>query len=415
MRVGLARVSTGKRAQDISIEGQIADLQRAGCDRVLAERASAYSGGKRPAWDELWGLVASGVVTEVLVVDQSRLSRKGEDMAFLAACQQQGVVVRALTGGVIEVESYGGFITAGVLSVMNQASSRLIGAKVRDGLRRRRDAGFLATGRLPFGYCAIDGKASIHPEQFPLARDMFDALMAGSMNLNGWIRETGAQWSVTGLRRWLDHPMLRGYAHGRWDGVVALISWQEWEQATRLRRARSRIVGSTAQRVHLFTGLVVCGCCGKACHRQMDGATARLKCKQAGCQWYGRSIREALVRDQVIDALRGKAVEMASVVETVEAPEPAECGELRAQLLQLEALAASGVAGLDPAVRELRDRVAELQQVAAGPRMEGLADLFAKPGVLELATDAELRDVVVEFVGEIRFCGNPQEVLIALR
>ena len=36
MRVGLARVSTSKRAQDISIEGQVQQLEGAGCDRVLA-------------------------------------------------------------------------------------------------------------------------------------------------------------------------------------------------------------------------------------------------------------------------------------------------------------------------------------------------------------------------------------------
>jgi DNA invertase Pin-like site-specific DNA recombinase len=170
MRVGLARVSTTKRAQDTSIEGQIQQLEAAGCDRVLAERASAYSGKRRPAWEELWILVASGAVTEVLVIDQSRLSRKGDDMAFLAACAQQGVKVRALTGGEIEVESYSGFITAGVLSVMNQASSRLVGAKVRDGLARRRSAGFLGTGRLPFGYCSQDGRAAPHPTEFSLAR-----------------------------------------------------------------------------------------------------------------------------------------------------------------------------------------------------------------------------------------------------
>ena len=415
MRVGLARVSTTKRAQDTSIEGQIQQLQAAGCDRVLAERASAYSGGKRPAWEELWSLVASGVVSEVVVIDQSRLSRKGDDMAFLAACAQQGVRVRALTGGEIEVESYSGFITAGVLSVMNQASSRLVGAKVRDGLARRRAAGFLGTGRLPFGYCSVDGRAAPDPAAWASARARFDGLLAAGLNINQWIRDTGAHVSHTGIRRWLDHPMLRGFAHGQWSGVEALITWQEWEQATRLRQARATAIGRTAGRVRLFTGLVCCSGCGRACHRQMDGDTARLKCKTPACRFYGRSIQEAAVRAQVVDALRTRAVELAELAGTPQRQDPPEAIELQAQLRQLEALDRSGVAGLAPALADLRQRLGALQQVASGPRYDGLAELFATPGTLELATDEELRAIVVEFVAGVRFLGQPRHVEITLR
>ena len=79
------------------------------------------------------GLVASGKVTEVLVVDQSRLSRSGDDLEFLQACALQKVTVRALTGGVIETETVGGFMQAGIMSVVNQAYSRLNSAKVKMG------------------------------------------------------------------------------------------------------------------------------------------------------------------------------------------------------------------------------------------------------------------------------------------
>ena len=416
MRVGLARVSTSKRAQDVSIEGQVQQLEQAGCDRVLAERASAYQKGKRrPAWEELWSLVAAGVVSEVLVIDQSRLSRSGDDMAFLAACAQQGVRVQALTGGEIEVESYSGFVTAGVLSVMNQASSRLVGAKVRDGLARRRAAGYLGTGRLPFGYCSQDGRAAADPTTWAQARARFDGLLAAGMNINQWIRDSGTDVSHTGVRRWLDHPMLRGFAHGQWGAVPALISWQEWEQATRLRQSRASAVGRTAGRLRLFTGLVSCSGCGRSCHRQMDGDTARLKCKTPACAFYGRSIQEAVVRAQVLDALRTRAAELVELAAMPQHQEPPEAIELRAQLHQLEALDRSGVAGLAPALADLRQRLSALQQVASGPRYDGLAGLVATPGTLELATDEELRALVVEFVAAVRFLGNPKRVEITLR
>lgn len=416
MRVGLARVSTTKRAQEISVEAQVLQLEAAGCDRVLAEKASAYKkGARRPAWEELWSLVASGVVTEVLVIDQSRLSRKGDDMAFLAACAQKGIQVRALCGGPIEVQSYNGFVMAGVVSVMNQASSMLVGAKVRDGLARRRAAGYLGTGRLPFGYCSLEGRAAPHPTEFAEARARFDGLMAAGWNINQWLRDTGTDVSHTGVRRWLDHPMLRGFAHGQWGAVPALISWQEWEQAHRIRQARATAIGRTAGRLRLFTGLVSCKECDRSCHRQMDGDTPRLKCKTPSCSLYGKSIQEAVVRAQVLDALRSRAEELAELAGGPQHQEPPEAIELRSQLHQLEALDRSGVAGLAAALADLRDRLSSLQQVASGPRYDGLAELFAAPGTLELTTDEELRAIVIEFVAAIRFLGNPRRVEITLR
>ena len=50
MRVGFARVSTDKREQDTSIDGQVEQLKKAGCDTVIVERASAYIGKHRPGW-----------------------------------------------------------------------------------------------------------------------------------------------------------------------------------------------------------------------------------------------------------------------------------------------------------------------------------------------------------------------------
>jgi hypothetical protein len=323
--------------------------------------------------------------------------------------------VQALTGGEIEVESYSGFVTAGVLSVMNQASSRLVGAKVRDGLARRRAAGYLGTGRLPFGYCSVDGRAAPDPTTWTTARARFDGLLAAGMNINQWIRDSGTDVSHTGIRRWLDHPMLRGFAHGQWGAVPALISWQEWEQATRLRQARASAIGRTAGRLRLFTGLVCCSECGRSCHRQMDGDTARLKCKVPACAFYGRSIQEAVVRAQVLDALRTRAAELVELAAMPQHQEPPEAIALRAQLHQLESLDRSGVAGLAPALADLRARLAALQQVASGPRYDGLAGLVATPVTLELATDEELRALVVEFVAAIRFLGNPRRVEITLR
>jgi hypothetical protein len=413
MRIGYARVSTTKAEQEVSIEGQVADLQAAGCVRVIAETKSAYK-GRRSGWEELWGLVAGGGVSEVLVIDQSRLSRSGDDLQFLAACAQQGVTVRALTGGVIEAETYTGFVAAGVLSVMNQAQSKLIGAKVKDGIRRRREAGYLASGRLPFGYRSVDGKAAPDAEDWPQARAQFDALLASGMNISGWIRSTGTRRTLSGVKRWLDHPMLRGFAHGRWGAVEPLISWQEWEQAKRLQQARATMRGRAAGSTHLFTGLVRCKACGVNLHNIDDKGTKRLKCKSSYCNWYGKSIRVSVVRDDVIVALRRAADAMAEL--HAQAPaEPAEAIALRAQVAQLEQLQSSGVPGLNGSIDALRVQLRALAGVVSGPRHDLLVEALARPGLLERSSDDQLRALVIEFVERISYRGQPDGVQVTVR
>jgi DNA invertase Pin-like site-specific DNA recombinase len=412
VRIGYARVSTTKTEQDLSIEGQEQQLLAAGCDRVIVERASAYR-GRRPGWDELWAIVASGHATEVLVVDQSRLSRSGDDLDFLNACALQGVTVRALTGGVIEAETYSGFVAAGVMSVVNQAQSKLIGAKVRDGIARRRAAGHYGSGKVPFGYCVIDGQVRPHPEQHEAARVMWLQLLELQMNVSGWIKATGMPWTPRGVRTWIQNPMLRGAVRGEWGRVEPVISWAEWERAQAMLRVRSTIRGQTAHRVHLFTGLVACEACGKNLHSVRKGRQYRLTCLARHCPWYGRSIRFDVVRRQVIEALTRHHEQLGQGTGRGDQQETPEQQQLRADLANLEQLAHL------PGVQELIDRqraqlaLLTVQQSAPDSKKSSLVLRHVK--VLELATDEELRAIVLDFVRSIVWPGGSELVLVELR
>ena len=412
MRVGYCRVSTTKAEQDISLEGQQQQLLAAGCDEVIVERASAFK-GQRKGWTHLWALVASGRVTEVLVVDQSRLSRSGDDIEFLHACSLKGVTVRALTGGEIEVESVGGFITSSVMSVMNQAYSRLNSAKVRDGLARRRAAGHRAIGYCPFGYRYRDGVVEPDPDQWGPARERWEGLMALEMNCHGFARMNPGV-SVSGLKNWVRNPMLRGIVQHQQGGVKRLISPEEWETAKRLlsRRARSR-VSTSAPRTHLFSSLISCACCGHSLHRRVtDYHRVRWKCCYAPCDWFGRSIAEELVRQQALKELRQQAHLMAQAARQANNAKGSEKSLVQveaenklAALLQLEE---SGVPELGRSIDSLRDQIAALAAPVVGPDWQGLSELVA--GGLDSATDEELRVICLEFFDRIVFQGNPRTV-----
>lgn len=413
MKVGYARVSTTKIEQDLSIEGQEQQLLASGCDRVIVERASAYR-GRRPGWDELWAIVASGQVTEVLVVDQSRLSRSGDDLDFLNACSLKGVTVRALTGGVIEAESYSGFVSAGVISVVNQAQSKLIGAKVRDGIARRRAAGHYGSGKVPFGYCVVDGQVLPHPEHFEAARVMWLQLMELEMNVSGWVKVTGMPWTTRGVRTWIQNPMLRGAIRGEWGKVEPVITWGEWERAQTMLKVRSTIRGQTARRVRLFTGLVACEQCRKNLHTQCrEGRACRLACLARHCDWFGRGIRVEVVRRLVIEALTQRHQQLAQATGRTEELETTEQQQLRADLANLEQVAHL------PGVQELIDRqraqLALLTVQQAAPDTSELSELFKDPATLELATDEELRVVMVNMIRSIVWPGGSESVAITLR
>ena len=363
-------------------------------------------------------LVASGKVSEVLCIDQSRLARDGSDLEFLEECAVKGVVVRALSGGVIETASVGGFVQAGVFSVMNQAFSRQLALKTKDGLDRRKADGFYACGRVPFGYAYVDNKVVPHPEDWPVARQMFLDLLAMEMNINRYVREKRPGWTPTGIRGWVVKPMLRGVVPRQEGGVKPLISPQEWAKAQRLLQQRSGSPSRSTTTVYLLTGLVRCEACGKnLAYKTVRHGSQRLYCKNSQCTWYSRGISVPVVRAQLVQALTEAVYRMQEVVQQASAAtdreESAEHIALKARIAQLEELKASGVPELERSIEALRDELTALDMPVGLPDWEGLGQLLI--GGLDDATDEELRALVLEYVESITYEGTPTAVRLKLR
>ena len=421
LKVGLARVSTYNRAQDTSIEAQEKALLDAGCDKVITVRESGFK-GPRKGWHELRRLVASGTVKEVICIDQSRLARDGTDREFLEECAVQGTVVRALTGGVIETETVGGFIQASVLSTMNEAYSRQLSLKVKDGLERRKASGLYACGRVPFGYKYDQGRVAVHPDNWPIARRWIEQLLAMEMNIGGFLRTSDCAWSAQGIKEWINRPILRGIVARQKEGVKPLFSAEEWEKAQRLLAHRSGQSRSNPRRQLLLTGLVRCEACGKNLKYRTKmtsrpNAAVRLYCARSQCDWYGRGVAVSVVRAQLIQSLKSKADEMSRAIQQATVAKDREETSahigLRGRIAQLEELRASGVPALEKSIAVLREELLELDRPAMPVDWTGLAELF-RDG-LDDATDEELRAVLLEYVESIVYKGNPKAVLIKLR
>lgn len=412
MRVGYGRVSTTAKEQDVSIESQEREFQQAGCDEVIIERRSAYK-GRRPGWERLWQLVATGQVKEVLVNDQSRLSRSGDDRRFLTACSLQGVTVRTLIGGVLENDSYEGFISTGFQSLINEAYSKMLSIKSRNGIARRKAAGYYGCGKVPFGYAVVDGRVRPHPQHFEEAQVMFQQLLELEMNVSGWIQQSGMPWTPRGVRQWIANPMLRGCVRGDWTAVEAVVDWKDWRRAQRMLAVRRGMRGSAARQVHLFTGLVRCEGCGKTLHNVRDRSKPRLKCMWRLCPQYGRGIAEAVVRNRVIEALATRAQELAALAGQTRREEPEEARPIREQLARLQGM--EDIPEIAQAVERLQGQLAALECIDVSADTKRLTALFADPRTLDLATDEELRAVVLEFVASIAWPGGLESIAITLR
>lgn len=439
--VGYVRVSTSKEEQDTSIEGQTFQMEQAGCDRIIVDRASASSGARRPGWEELRALVARSRVQKVLVVDLSRLARDGSDQEFLEECHIVGTTVQDLAGVVYENHSIAGLLTTGVLSVVNKVQSRIISHKVRDGVRRRREAGYAARCRVPFGYAVVEGLI-VPSAHWAAARTLVEQLIANEINVRRTIRELPPDfpWKPTdcGLMRWLRNPILRGgvghgisgtqvYARVEWGVTASLITPDEWRLILTFLQARQPGTNQGGERrpPHLFAGLIRCANCGRRMSWQSrknktgGRVGARYVCNQASCSWRTRGLAEALLKRRVVDALIERAVpRMAALAAEGGRPPEVECPELityREQLAQLELLEEQGVTGLGVSITRLRDQIVTLLPFPSDGIPAAYESLLREPETLLSCSDELLRPIFLHFVLEILYQGGPDLFQVRLR
>lgn len=435
--VGYARVSTNQDTQTISTQMQITEFKRLKVDHIIAEPKSASRGLVREGWQELRVLVAQRRVRTVLVADLSRLARDGSDMDFLEECAAVGTEVRDLLGQTWENQTIGGMLSAGVTSLMNRVQSRMIGVKAADGLRRRRDAGFLARGIMPFGYTVVDSQPAMHPEHWMQARWVFDDLLERRMNIASFLKALPPDfpWQPTtgGIHGWIRNPMLRGgigykrLRPGEWEHIEScrapqLISQDEYDTAVVLLRARRNAKNTTGcQTERLYTSMICCMGCGHNMNfytRKKPTHACRYQCKRPQCKWYGKTVREDAVTTMVTSELCRKAKQMAEMVleeQTLEvSPEEAR---LRDQLRHLEQLDAQGVDGLRVSICRLRDQIAVLRMAPLEEKWlnPDYQLIFSDPKHFELTSPENFRPVVVQFVSRIEYRADDFSINVILR
>lgn len=162
MDVGYARVSSEQ--QDLT--RQVDELNTAGCDLVIQEKASGKHGAKRPEWESLIDPETRRLREgdRLTVVELSRLGRSTTQLtALLRDLKERKIGLRILNLG-IDTSTPAGELIFTIIAAVAQMERDLIAERTKSALDAKRRRGDRIGGRKP----------THTPEQIKRAINMLD-------------------------------------------------------------------------------------------------------------------------------------------------------------------------------------------------------------------------------------------------
>ena len=343
---------------------------------VVSEKIDdGYSGiiFDRPAFKEMMQDVTDGNINCVIVKDLSRLGREYiETGRYLRRVfPSYGVRFIAITDSIDTAHDSGDDLTVSVKNIMNEAYCRDISIKTRSSLDvKRRNGDFV--GAFPvYGYMkAEDNKNLLVPDPYAarVVCDIFRMRLEGAsaskiaseLNRlgilsplaykknnglpyakNGYADKADCKWSATTIIRILQDETYTGtlvqgkqgtphykikqmeqHPASEWvrvpDAHEALIARQDFELVQRIKGLDTR-TSPNEDTVYLFSGILICGCCGSRMTRKTNRANGKeyhyYYCptgKKKGCA-HPVMLKESSLIDCVRDSLKAYIGNIASL------------------------------------------------------------------------------------------------------
>ena len=301
---------------------------------IVSEKIDdGYSGiiFDRPAFKEMMQDITDGKINCVIVKDLSRLGREYiETGRYLRRVfPAYGVRFIAINDNIDTANDNGGDdLTVSVKNIMNEAYCRDISIKTRSALDIKRRNGDFVGAFTVYGYLKSEDDKNqlvIDPYAANIVRTIFRMRLEGHSALNianelnracvlsplaykknrglpyakgGYADKEGCKWSATTVIRILEDETYtgvlvqgkRGTPHyklktmelhpsSEWiripDAHEAIIAQADFDLVQRIRRLDTR-TSPDHKAVYLFSGVLVCGCCGA----RMTRKTNRVKGKE---------------------------------------------------------------------------------------------------------------------------------------
>lgn len=291
------RVSSDKQARAGTIDSQRREVP-ARCERegwtivreYVDDGASAATGNmaNRPGLLAMLADAEANAFDLLVVYDLDRLTRADllERSLILGTLARAGVKVATVTGGLLDLGSVAGEITAMVQS--RGAADWLAKhcARIRDSKLTSISRGGKPAGPTPFGYHYDRATRtwSIDATRGPIVREVFTRVAAGES-----CADLAADFTARGVPRrraaaprgWTRHSVwtiVRAQTYvGRWTAdkargltvaVPAIVSQAEYDAAQAALVALGRRGLRRTRHVYLLEGVATCGLCGGRIHIQ---------------------------------------------------------------------------------------------------------------------------------------------------
>lgn len=308
------RVSTGAEDQLISLEAQKSHYEDYIGSNPEWEYAGLYydegvtgtSQEKRPALQQMIRDCEDGKIDYILTKSLSRFARNTTDcLGIVRKLLDLGIPIffekENLDTGAMESE-----LLLSIMSSLAESESVSISENSKWGIQHRFENGTFKIGYAPYGYNVTDGEFSINEEEAQWVRYIFRELLAGkgpsSIARDLAKKEAptrrGGKWSSQAIRNILTNEKYCGdvifqktYSDFQFkrhinrgernqyymqDHHKAIVSREDFESAQRLIAQRASEKGVKKgdpryQRRFPFTRKIICGECGTAFKRHING------------------------------------------------------------------------------------------------------------------------------------------------
>ena len=231
--------------------------------------------------------IKRGHITGLIFSKLARLARNTKELLEFAELFREHCVDMISLQEKIDTSSPAGRLFYTMIAAMAQWEREEIADRVKASIKIRAKLGKSLGGAAPFGYQWKDNKLVVHPVESPVRKLMYELFaknkrmkgVARLLNQSGYRTRNGSKFSDTTVLRLLQDTTAKGlyrsnhtYRNGsgkllpkpetEWnfspvEPIVSVELWKECNDAMDARKAQ-RPLGPKP--VHLFAGLLFCGC-----------------------------------------------------------------------------------------------------------------------------------------------------------
>ncbi|SFM90915.1 Recombinase [Pseudonocardia ammonioxydans] len=207
---------------------------------IVDNDISAYTGKRRPGYEQLLERLVGGDFDAVLAWEDSRLHRRPVELeTYIDVCEPRGIPTYLVTGGVVDLSTSSGRTNARIRGALAREYVDQLKDRSRRGRDRRAREGLPAGGKRPFGYQS--DHITVDPAEGAMVTEATDAVIRGESlhaiakkwRAAGVTTPGGSEWTGSRVGELLKRPRNAGLREHRgeikrtavWEPLVTYEAW----------------------------------------------------------------------------------------------------------------------------------------------------------------------------------------------